>query len=143
MMIHTHATHAPQPGAILKAWLPFKAVMGVTSVHSADDYAHASKVMQALLDEVGDDESHPLADVLDYLSDQVKAYEDEYFKIPVSQPHEVLLFLMEQHGLKQSDLTDCAPQSRISDILSANRKISKEVAKRLAARFNVGVELFL
>ena len=50
---------------------------------------------------------------------------------------------MEQHGLKQSDLTDCAPQSRISDILSAKRKISKEVAKRSAAKFNVGVDLFL
>ena len=36
---------------------------------------------------------------------------------------EVLRFLMEQHNLKQEDLGECAPQSRISDILSGNRSI--------------------
>ncbi len=128
--------------AILDTWVPFKNAIGVTSVHSPAQYAQAQKTIDALLAQVGDDESHPLADVLDYLADQVKAYEHEHFHIAASAPHEVLRFLLEQHGLAQVDLADCAPQSRISDILSQRRGISKQLAKRLAARFNVPVALF-
>ena len=134
---------APEAQAILKAWMPFKQLIGVTSVHTKKDYAQVRATIDTLLDEVGDDESHPLADVLDYLADQVKAYEDENFPIPEAEPKEVLRFLMEQHNLKQEDLADCAPQSRISDILSGNRSISKEIAKRFAQRFHVRADVFL
>ena len=133
----------PEPQAILRAWLPFKQIVGVTSVHTEGDYAQARATIDALLEEIGDNQSHPLTDVLDYLADQVKAYEDENFQIPEAEPSEVLRFLMEQHGLKQEDLGDCAPQSRISDILNNKRSISKEIAKRLAHRFSVRADLFL
>lgn len=133
----------PDPQAILRAWLPFKKLVGVTSVRSRRDYDRARATIDKLLDEVGDDESHPLADVLDYLGDQVKAFEDEHFEIPYVKPHEVLRFLMEQHGLKQDDLSDCAPQSRISDILNGRREISKEAAKAFARRFHVRADIFL
>ena len=136
-------TTAPDPQAILQAWLPFKEQVGVTSVHTEADYAWARTTIDALLDEIGDDENHPLADVLDYLADQVRDYEDEHVAIPEAEPREVLRFLMEQHGLKQEDLGDCAPQGRISDILNGKRAISKEIAKRLAERFHVHAELFL
>lgn len=139
-----HALKAvPEPQAILRAWMPFKKLVGVTSVHSAKDYAQASATIAALLDEVDDNENHPLAEVLDYLADQVKTYEDENFQIPQAQPSEVLRFLMTQHDLKQDDLGDCAPQNRISDMLSGKRAISKEIAKRLAQRFNVRADVFL
>jgi HTH-type transcriptional regulator/antitoxin HigA len=134
---------APEAQAILRAWLPFKQILGVTSVRSEEDYAQARATIDALLDEVGDSEDHPLAEVLNYLADQVKAYEDENFQIPTAEPNEVLRFLMEQHGLKQEDLGDCAPQSRISDILCGKRSISKEIAKRLAHRFHVRADVFL
>lgn len=133
----------PDPEAILRAWMPFKKLVGVTSVRTKADYAQARATIDALLDEVGNDESHPLAEVLDYLADQVKAYEDENFQIPEAEPSEVLRFVMEQHGLKQEDLGDCAPQSRISDILSGKRSISKQIAKRLAHRFHVRADVFL
>jgi HTH-type transcriptional regulator/antitoxin HigA len=139
-----HARKAvPEAQAILRAWLPFKQLVGVTSVRTEEDYAQARATIEALLDEVGDSEDHPLADVLDYFADQVKAYEDEHFPIPDAQPKEVLRLLMEQHGLKQEDLTDCAPQSRISDMLSGRRSISKAIAKRLAQRFHVRADVFL
>ena len=84
----------PEPQAILRAWMPFKKLLGVTSVRTEEDYAQARATIDALLDEVGDNESHPLADVLDYLADQVKAYEDENVQIPEAKPSEVLRFLM-------------------------------------------------
>jgi HTH-type transcriptional regulator / antitoxin HigA len=133
----------PEPQAILLAWMSFKQLVGVTFVRTEEDYAQARATIDALLDAVGDNDNHPLADVLDYLADQVKAYEDENFQIPEAAPNEVLRFLMEQHGLKQEDLGDCAPQSRISDILRGKRSISKEIAKRLAHRFYVRADVFL
>lgn len=133
----------PEPQAILRAWLPFKEVVGVTLVRTEEDYAQACATIDTLLDEIGDNETHPLADVLDYFADQVKAYEDENFQIPDAEPKEVLRFLMEQHGLKQEDLGTCAPQSRISDILNGKRSISKEIAKRLAQCFHVRADVFL
>jgi HTH-type transcriptional regulator/antitoxin HigA len=131
------------PQAILQAWIPFKKAIGVASVHNEEDYARANATIEVLLDEIGDDENNPLADVLDYLADQVNAYEDERFFIPKAEPREVLRFLMEQHGLQQDDLSDCAPQSRISEILAGKRSISKETAKRLGRRFHVHADLFL
>lgn len=137
------AKASPEPQAILRAWLPFKRAVGVTSVRTARDYARARATIDALIDEIGDDEDHPLADVLDYLGDRVKAYEDARVEIPAAEPREVLRFLMEQHGLRQDDLADCAPQGRISDMLAGRRAISKAVAKRLAQRFTVRADLFL
>ena len=133
----------PEPQAILRAWMPFKRLIGVTSVRTKQDYAQVRATIDTLLNEVGDDENHPLAEVLYYLADQVKAYEDEHFRIPEAEPNDVLRLLMEQHGLRQEDLGDCAPQSRISDILSGKRSISKEIAKRLALRFHVRADVFL
>jgi len=141
--MRTTNTETPKTQAILQAWMPFKEAIGVTSVHTEEDYARATKTIDVLLNEIGDDEDHPLADVLDFLADQVKAYEDEHFSIPKAKPHDVLRFLMEQHGLHQEDLSDCAPQSRISEILAGKRPISKENAKRFARRFNVHGDLFL
>jgi HTH-type transcriptional regulator/antitoxin HigA len=129
--------------AILQAWMPFKQVIGVTSVHTEEDYARATATIEVLLDAIGDDEDHPLADVLDYLADQVKSYEDERFPIPKAEPRDVLRFLMDQHGLRQGDLSDCLAQSHVSEILAGKRAISKENAKRFALRFNVHGDLFL
>ena len=66
------------------------------------------------LDEVGDDDADPLAEVLDLISTQAKAYEDEHMQIPDAKPREILRFLMGQHDLKQGNLADVEPQSRQS-----------------------------
>jgi HTH-type transcriptional regulator/antitoxin HigA len=133
----------PEPKAILGAWMKFKNLLGVTSIQSKDDYGHVRAIVDALLDEIGDNEDHPLVDVLDYLAEQMKAYEDKQFPVPEAEPRQVLRFLMEQHKLKQEDLSECAPQSHISEILNGKRSISKDTAKKLARRFNVSADLFI
>jgi HTH-type transcriptional regulator / antitoxin HigA len=130
-------------GNLLRTWKPFRDVLGFSAIRSAKDYKRASAVMNQLLDEIGEDENHPLADVLDYLSNQIEVYEAEHVSIPDAHPREVLRFLMEQQGLSQSDFSDCAPQSRISEILNGRREISKELAKALALKFEVNVALFI
>ena len=133
----------PDPQAILSAWRPLRDLMGVGIVRSADDHARASALIERIIDEIGEDERHPLAEVLDLIDDQVRAYEARTVEIPDASPGEVLRFLMESRGLRQEDLADCAPQGRISDILNGRRSVSKGVAKALARRFGVRADSFL
>ena len=132
-----------EPHQLLKAWMPFRAALGVTSVHTAKDHAKASKVIAALLEEVAEDEEHPLAELLDYLANQVELYEARHLVIADAEPRDVLKLLMEQRGLGQSDLAEVMPQGRVSDILAGRRAISKAQAKALAQRFKVDAGVFL
>ncbi len=141
-MAHTRSA-ATRSQVSPRAWIPFREAVGITSVRTEEDYAQARATVEILLDKIGDDESHPLADVLDCLADRVATYEEERAPIPEAEPKEVLRILMNQHGLNQADLADCAPQGRISDILNGRRGISKEIARKLARRFDVSAALFL
>ena len=136
------ATTNIDPAAILQAWMPFKELVGVTSVKTEEDYERAAALVNVLLDAIRDDASHPLSDVLHYLTVQMADYEAAQVEIPEAQPKDVLRLLMEQHGLKQADLTDCAPQGHISAMLSGKRGISKEAAKKFAKRFAVSPDVF-
>ncbi len=56
----------------------------------------------------------------------------------------VTAYLLERRGLQPSDLWPVlGSKSRVSEILSGKRSISKEQAKKLAQFFHVGVELFI
>lgn len=135
--------NAADPRALLRAWLPFRELIGVMAVKSEEDYRQAHATIDALVDEIGDDESHPLAELLDLLASQADAWEADRLAIPRAEPREILRLLMEQHDLRQDDLADCAPQSRISETLNGRRAISKNMAKALARRFGVPVGIFL
>lgn len=141
-MGHTSAAMPPLD-TLAQAWDAWRSVIGVTRIDTPEDYDRAVALINAIIDEIGQDETHPLAEVLDYLGDLVKAYEDVHVLIPPAPPQEVLRFLMEEHLLTQADLVDCAPPSHLSEILAGKRAISKAIAKRLAARFGVHADVFL
>jgi HTH-type transcriptional regulator / antitoxin HigA len=51
---------------------------------------------------------------------------------------------MEEHGLRQRDLLDIFGSRGIaSEVVSGKRAVSKAQAKKLAALFHVGADLFL
>ncbi len=82
--------------------------------------------------------------LLELLLNLIHDYERERYPIPPSPPHEMVSQLMEQRGLTPADLGPLlGGKSRVSEVLSGKRGVSKEQAKRLAAFFEVGVELFL
>lgn len=115
-------------------------------VRNERDYERMQALMDELLSVVGDEEDHPLADLLDVVGMLVAQYEDE--NTPGlrgdSKPLDVLKFLMEQHGLKQSDLRqEIGTQGVVSEILSGNRQINARQAKALAKRFGVSPAVFL
>jgi HTH-type transcriptional regulator / antitoxin HigA len=133
----------PTPEALLAAWLPFRNLIGGFEIKTADDYARALAQVENLLDHIGAEEDHPLAELLDILGTQMARYEAQHVPLQQAEGRDVLQLLMEEQGLKQIDLADCAPQGRISDILSGRRGISKALALKFSARFGVRADLFL
>ena len=108
-------------------------------------YARMKDLMEQLLEEVGDDEQHQFADLLDIVSTLVMQYEEDHLdQILPAQPREVLKFLMEQHGLKQADLKkQIGSQGVVSEILAGNRELNIRQIRALAKRFAVSPAVFL
>ena len=107
------------------------------------DHVRMVKLLNALLDCVGDDEDHPLASLLDLVGDIVDRYEREHFPMEAAEPREVLRELMDGRGLKQTDLAGIVAQSNLSAILAGRREISARLASRLAKFFGVSPALFV
>lgn len=82
--------------------------------------------------------------LLEMLSILIEEYDRKHYPLPPSHPHKMLAFLLEQRGLEPHDLWPVlGSKSRVSEILSGKRAISKMQAKKLAAFFRVSVDLFL
>ena len=137
---------AINPASIAPAWRAFQSALPIKigAIHNEAEYDEAVSFMNSLLDVVGDDEEHELADLLDLVGQLVENYEDTRHAIPEASPHEVLRFLLDQHELKQNDLaSEIGGQSVVSEILNGNREINARQAKALAARFGVSAAAFL
>jgi HTH-type transcriptional regulator / antitoxin HigA len=112
-------------------------------ISSERQYKVAVSRLNQLLDAGGADERSDLAGLVGTLGEFIHEYEARTSGLPETEPREVLRFLLDQHGLKQSDLGDIASQGTVSDILAGRRQISKAMAKNLAARFGVPVSALI
>ena len=83
--------------------------------------------------------------LLDLMTNLVRDYEaTAYPPRAKSRPHEMVAFLLEQRGLRPSDLWPVVgSKGRVSEILAGKRAISKEQAKKLAEFFRVRADVFL
>ena len=82
--------------------------------------------------------------VLDLMVRLIKDYEEERHPLSNPSPRDMLVYLMEQRGLKQADLLPIfKSRGYVSDVFNAKRAISKAHAKQLAEFFNVSVNLFI
>ncbi len=74
----------------------------------------------------GDDLSPEEEKLLKLIVRLIEDFEEHHYKLPATSPLEVLQHLMEERGLKQSDLWELFGSKGIaSEVLSAKRGISK------------------
>lgn len=133
-------------GDLTPAWreLETRAPVKLRTITSERHYRAMVEFMNALLDDIGDNESHPLAGLLDVVATFIHDFEERHVEIPDAKPAEVLRFLMEQHDLRQADLADLfGSQSNVSEILSGKREINARQARLLAKRFKVSPAAFI
>jgi HTH-type transcriptional regulator/antitoxin HigA len=60
---------------VTKAWPPISRAVRVP--HTEEDYRDLVQLLDQLTDEVGEDENHPLASLMDVLGVLIEKYEDE------------------------------------------------------------------
>ena len=81
---------------------------------------------------------------LDLMVRLIKDYEEENHSLPDPSPHAMLVYLMEQRGLKQADLVPIfKSRGYVSDVVNAKRAISKAHARQLAEFFKVSADVFI
>jgi HTH-type transcriptional regulator / antitoxin HigA len=122
------------------AW---KQVGPMLTIDSPASYKHACRLLDDLSDEIGDNEKHPLAGLMDTLGTLIAAWEAEHHPVPQAQPRQVLAFLMKEQGLKQADLKELGSQGVVSEILAGKRELNLRQVKALAKRFKVSAGVFL
>lgn len=82
--------------------------------------------------------------LLEMLAILIEEYDRRHYPIAPAQPRKMLTFLLEQRGLEPHDLWPVlGSKSRVSEILSGKRAISKSSAKKLAAFFHVPIDLLI
>ena len=119
------------------------AISPLLSIRNEREYDLAVERLNRLLDEVGTDEQHPLYTLLDTLGTLIHAYEEEHHPIPECSGADVLRFLMEEHGLTQSDLPEIGSQGVVSEILRGKRELNVRQIRALATRFHVSPAVFI
>ena len=112
-------------------------------IRNEREYNAAIKRLNELLDEIGDNEKHPLYSLLDTLGTLIHAYEEEHYPIPDVTGAEVLRFLMDEHGLTQSELPEVGSQGVVSEILNGKRELNVRQIRSLAQRFGVSSAVFV
>ena len=99
--------------------------------------------LDSLIDEVGNNENHPLASLMETIGSLIETYETHYIDEIEGNPIAALNTLMLEHGLKQSDLTEIGSQGVVSEILSGKRQLNVRQIKILSKRFKVSPAVFI
>lgn len=126
---------------ISKAWPTVKAIFSVP--HSEKEYQALVKVLDSLVDEVGNNQNHKLAPVMETIGNLIENYETQEYKINKSSPIEALKYLMREHDLKQSDLKEIGSQGVVSEILTGKRTLNIEQVKKISNKFHVSPLVFI
>ena len=128
---------------VIRDYRRLRTVVPLGTLRTKKDYARAVAKLDAILDEIGEDEKHPLAELADALGVFIEKHEAEHVPIPGTKPAAVLKFLMREHGLRQTDLSEIGSQGVVSEILAGKRELNTRQIGRLAKRFGVSSAVFI
>jgi HTH-type transcriptional regulator/antitoxin HigA len=126
---------------VIEVWPNIKDVLSVP--HTERHYNKLIKIMDELLDEVGENEKHPLLPLLETIGSLIESYENDNIKIENSNPIETLKELMKEHNLSQNDLKIIGTQGVVSEILNGKRALNARQIKALADKFHVSSAVFI
>ena len=112
-------------------------------IRNEREYNAAVKRMNELLDEIGTNEKQPLYSLLDTLGTLIHVYEEEHLPMPDAKGSDVLRFLMDEHGLTQSDLPEVGSQRVVSEVLNGKRELNIRQIRALAEKFKISPAAFV
>lgn len=115
--------------------------MNIKPIRTKRDYNAAMQRMQQLWGSKG---NTPEGDELDVLATLVDKYEEVNFPIAAPDPVEALQYLMEEKGLARKDLEEAiGSKSKVSEVLSRKRELSKRMIRALHDSFGIPYEILM
>lgn len=125
---------------IVKVWSEISKV--VSTINSEPHYKKAVSLLDSLIDSV-DKNDATKESLIDTLGTLIKDYEDRKVKEPANDPIGNLKFLMEEHDLKQNDLSEIGTQGVVSEILNGKRELNLRQIIALSKKFSVSPSVFI
>ena len=126
---------------IAKVWPVVRDVFTVP--HNKRQYKKLVSFLDSVIDEVGEDETHPLASLMETLGSLIESYESQHVPDLLGDPIRTLKALMKEHGLKQYDMKEIGSQGVVSEVLSGKRSLNSRQIKALSERFGVSPAVFI
>jgi HTH-type transcriptional regulator/antitoxin HigA len=108
-----------------------------------EEYRQLVALLDEITDIVRDDETHPLAKMMDVLGVLIEDYEDAHVPEPERDSISILRYFMEEYELKQKDLPELGSQGVVSEILNGKRELNLRQVKALSERFKVPASVFI
>ena len=127
---------------VLAPWGAINAALGLSApVRDEAHYTELLAFVAECFERFGTDAAHPVFALVDLVSGRIADYEARVHPWPdASTPASRLAFLMDQHGLRQSDLPEVGAQSVVSDVLSGKRTLNLRQTQALARRFGLPMD---
>jgi len=86
----------------------------------------------------------PEFDELELLSILVDEYESKHFNISTPEPIEIIHFVIEQRGLRQTDLVGIlGDKTNVSKVLSRKRPLTIDMIRKFSKTFNISADLLI
>ncbi|AGF78807.1 HTH domain-containing putative transcription regulator [Desulfocapsa sulfexigens DSM 10523] len=126
---------------IANVWPKIKSIFSVP--HTEEEYEHLVSMLDNLIDEVGENENHPLASLMESIGNLIETYENKNVPTMHGHPIESLRYLMKEHNLKQTDLPEIGSQGVVSEILKGKRHLNIRQVKELSLKFNISPLVFI
>ena len=93
---------------IIRIWPDIKSIFSMA--YPKADYDRQVSFLDNLLDEIGENEGHPPASLVETVGSLAKTYETVHLPEHEGAPADILKCLMQEHGVRQGDLPEIGSQ---------------------------------
>jgi HTH-type transcriptional regulator/antitoxin HigA len=132
---------SPSLKKTIRVWPEISDVLFVP--HTEAEYDRAVTLLDELIDEVGEDEEHQLASLMETLGTLIEKYEDTHLSEPTGDPISSLKEFIADHNLNPVDLPELGDETTVTKILQGQRELTLPQIRALARRFGVTPAVFV
>ena len=108
-----------------------------------EDYQTLLKNIQDAIELVENRPNSHISSLVDAMASAAEKYEKQYVEKLEGGALVALKYLINLHGVRQSELKEIGSQGVVSEVLNAKRSLTLRHVKELALRFNVSPSVFI
>ena len=126
---------------VIKHWTPIRHLVSVPKTDQQCE--RMIELLNTLLDEVGENQEHPLYPLIETLGTLIEEYETRTLPEPATTPGSIFGFLLSENHLTSSELPEVGSAQVVDELIAGVQDFSLEQIKYLCRRFHLKPELLL